>query len=270
MNVGVVIMAQVIVFTSGKGGVGKTTLCANVGFCLASLGKRVLLVDTDTGLRDLDVLLGVGDKVVYDLCDVIYDKCEPSEALVSYGGATSDEGLFLLSASQTKTQEDIPDDGIKRVCNLFSDKFDYILLDCPAGIERGFKNVITAADIVIIVATPDIVSIRDAEKAVYEAERLSDAACYLAINKFSPSLAKEGAAASIENVVDFLNIDLIGVVPSDDEVIACNNKGYPFASKNDCFAAKGVENLSRRITGETVQLMDFEKKRGFFKKLFGK
>lgn len=262
-------MAQVIVFTSGKGGVGKTTLCANVGFCLSALGKRVLLVDTDTGLRDLDILLGIGDKVVYDLFDVIDGNCEPSEALVKYTeNSASAKNLFLLSTSQTKTQEDIPEDGIKKICETFSDDFDYILLDCPAGIERGFKNVVLAADITVIVATPDIVSIRDAEKTVLEAEKLGNVLCYLAINKFSPGLAQEGNAASIENVVDFLNIDLIGVVPSDNEVIACNNKGYPFASKKDCFAAKGVENLSRRIIGESVPLMDFGGKTGFWKKLF--
>ena len=251
-------MGEVIVITSGKGGVGKTTTTANVGSALALRGKKVVLVDTDIGLRNLDVVMGLENRIVYDIVDVVEEKCKLRQALIK---DKRFEELFLLPAAQTRDKSAV------------KEEFDYILIDCPAGIEQGFKNAIAGASRAIVVTTAEISAIRDADRIIGLLEASEIKNPELVINRLRPNMVKKGEMMEVEDIVDLLSIDLIGVVPDDEFIITQTNKGEPVVTNHKAPSGKAYTEIASRILGENVEITIPGKKEGFFskiKKLFKK
>lgn len=214
-------MSEVIVITSGKGGVGKTTTTANIGTGLAKLGKKVVMIDTDIGLRNLDVVMGLENRIVYNLVDVVEGNCRLKQALIKDKRYSN---LFLLPSAQTRDKSAVSPEQMRKLVDELRKDFDYILLDCPAGIEQGFKNAIAGADRAIIVTTPEVSAIRDADRIIglLEAEELKK--IELVINRIRMDMVKRGDMMSVEDVVDILAIDLIGVVPDDESIVIATMK----------------------------------------------
>lgn len=262
-------MSQVIVVTSGKGGVGKSTTTANIGVGLANLGQKVLLIDTDIGLRNLDILLGLENRIVYDLVDVINGVCTTEQAAIK---AKRYDGLFLIPAAQTKDKDAVSAEQIKELCDKLKAEYDFIIIDCPAGIEQGFKNAIAGADKALVVTTPDVSAIRDADRIIGLLEESSIDEHYLVINKIRPDLVKRGDMINIDGIIDILNIDLIGVILDDQDVLVSANKGEPVVVNMKSSAGQGYRNITQRLMGNNVPLMDLDKKHFFgkFKKMFKK
>jgi len=263
-------MSEVIVVTSGKGGVGKTTTTANIGTGLALNGKKVVLVDTDIGLRNLDVVMGLENRIVYDIVDVIEGTCRLKQALIK---DKRYEGLFLLPAAQTRDKSAIKPQQMVKLCDELRKEFDYIIIDCPAGIEQGFKNAIAGADRAIVVATPEVSSVRDADRIIglLEANDLRNP--LLLVNRVRIDMVKRGDMMNIDDIIDILAIDLIGVVPDDEKIIESTNRGDPTILDEKSLAGQAFRNITRRIMGENVPLMQLETEDGFInklKKLFGK
>jgi septum site-determining protein MinD len=262
-------MGEVIVITSGKGGVGKTTTTANIGTALALLGKKVVLVDTDIGLRNLDVVMGLENRIVYDLVDVAGGFCRIKQALIK---DKRFEGLFLLPAAQTRDKTSVSPEQMINLCNELSNEYDYILIDCPAGIEQGFKNAIAGANKAIVVTTPEVSAVRDADRIIglLEANELRNP--LLLINRVRADMVKRGDMMSIDDIIDILAIDLIGVVPDDEKIVVSTNRGEPVVTDNDSLAGQAYRNMARRLTGEQVPMLNIETENGFIdklKKLFG-
>lgn len=263
-------MSEVIVITSGKGGVGKTTTTANLGCGFALLGKKVALVDADIGLRNLDVVMGLENRIVYDLVDVVEGNCRLKQALIK---DKRYEGLFLLPAAQTRDKDAITPEQMKKLCeSLKEEGFDYILIDCPAGIEQGFKNAISGADKAIVVTTPEVSAVRDADRIIglLEANSLSNPT--LILNRLRPDMVKRGDMMTIDDVTEILAIDILGVVPDDESIVISTNKGEPAVTIENSKAGIAYRNITRRIMGEDVPLMSLEQEpEGIvekFKKLF--
>ena len=228
-------MSEVIVITSGKGGVGKTTTTANVGTGLAKLNKKVVLIDTDIGLRNLDVVMGLENRIVYNLVDVVEGNCRIKQALIKDKRYPS---LYLMPSAQTKDKTAISPGQMKKLTSELKEEFDYILLDCPAGIEQGFKNAIAGADRALIVTTPEVSAIRDADRIIglLEASELKNPE--LVINRIRPNMVKKGEMMDVTDIVDLLSIDLIGVVPDDEYIITQTNKGEPVVSNKKAPSGK--------------------------------
>ena len=255
-------MGEVIVVTSGKGGVGKTTTSANLGTGLAQLGHRVALVDTDIGLRNLDVVLGLENRIVYDITDVTGGHCRLRQALIK---DKRFDGLFLLPAAQTKDKTAVSPEEMKTLCEDLSQEFDYVIIDCPAGIEQGFRNAIAGAHRAIVVTTPEVSAVRDADRIVglLEAAELRDPR--LIINRVRPKMVAAGDMMSIEDILDILAVDLLGVVPEDEMVIITTNRGEAVVQEDRSRSGMAFRNIVRRITGEQVPLLDLEEN-GLFSK----
>ena len=217
-------MSEVIVITSGKGGVGKTTTTANIGIGLAKLGKKVLVIDTDLGLRNLDVVLGLENRIVYNLVDVIEGKCRPKQAIIK---DKRFQDLYLLPSAQTKDKSSVSPEQMKKLTEDLREDYDFVLLDCPAGIEQGFQNAIAGADKAIVVTTPEVSSIRDADRIIglLEASGIRDN--QLVINRLRVDMVKKGDMMSVEDVTEILAIDLLGVIPDDESVVIATNQGEP-------------------------------------------
>ena len=241
-------MCEVIVITSGKGGVGKTTTTANVGCGLAQTGARVLLIDTDIGLRNLDVVMGLENRIVYNLVDVIEGKCRLKQALIRDKRYNS---LFLLPCAQTKDKTAVNDVQMRRLIEHASDDFDYILLDSPAGIEQGFKNAIAGATRALVVTTPEVSAIRDADRIVGLLEANEFTQIDLIINRIRYDLVKRGDMMTAEDVVDILSIPLIGVVPDDENVVISTNRGEPLVG-SQTLAGRAYRNICYRVMGRQV------------------
>ncbi|AUS97702.1 septum site-determining protein MinD [Clostridium thermosuccinogenes] len=262
-------MSDVIVITSGKGGVGKTTTTANIGTGLALKGKKVVLIDTDIGLRNLDVVMGLENRIVYDLVDVVEGACRIKQALIK---DKRYEGLYLLPAAQTRDKSAVSPKQMINLTNELRQEFDYIIIDCPAGIEQGFKNAIAGADRAIVVTTPEVSAVRDADRIIglLEANELRNPK--LLINRVRPDMVKRGDMMSIDDIIDILAIDLIGVVPDDEKIVISTNKGEPAVTDEKSQAGQAYRNITRRILGENVPIMDMEVDDGIMqkiKKLFG-
>lgn len=259
-------MSEVIVVTSGKGGVGKTTTAANIGTGLATLDKKVVLVDTDIGLRNLDVVLGLENRIVYNLVDVIEGNCRLKQALIKDKKYSN---LFLLPSAQTRDKTSVTPEQMKKLCEELKKQFDYILLDCPAGIEQGFRNAIAGASKALVVTTPEVSAIRDADRIIglLEAEDLRD--IHLIINRLRIDMIKRGEMMSVEDVSDILAVPLIGVLPDDEQVVIATNQGEPLAGKPG-LCGQAFSNICRRLLGEEVPFLDLDVKKGFFGRLFGK
>ena len=259
-------MSEVIVITSGKGGVGKTTTSANLGCGLAVLGKKVALVDADIGLRNLDVVMGLENRIVYDLVDVVEGNCRLKQALIK---DKRYDGLFLLPAAQTRDKDAVSPEQMQKLCDdLKEEGFDYIILDCPAGIEQGFKNAIAGADRALVVTTPEVSAIRDADRIVGLLEANEMKKIDLIINRIRMDMVKRGDMLKVEDVCDILSINLIGVVPDDEQIVVSTNQGDPLVG-TDCMAGQAYQNICRRVMGEEVPLMDLDAKKGVMSVLKG-
>ncbi len=258
-------MCEVIVVTSGKGGVGKTTSSANIGTGLAATGKRVVLIDTDIGLRNLDVVMGLENRIVYNLVDVIEGNCRIKQALIRDRRYPS---LYLLPSAQTKDKSAVtPEQMIKMIDHLRS-QFDYIILDCPAGIEQGFQNAVAGADRAFVVTTPEVSAIRDADRIIGLLEAYEFTQIHLIINRLRYDMVKRGDMMSSSDVVDILSIPLLGIVPDDENVVVSTNQGEPLVGSST-MAGKAYENICRRILNEEVPFMNFEHGFSFWTKITG-
>ena len=256
--------ARVIVITSGKGGVGKTTTTANIGAALADKGHKVLLIDTDIGLRNLDVVMGLENRIVYDLIDVIEGRCRVSQALIKDKRCPN---LVLLPAAQIRDKNDVNTDQMKELIFSLKESFDYILIDCPAGIEQGFKNAIAAADEAIVVTTPEVSATRDADRIIGLLEAAGIKNPRIVVNRLRIDMVKEKNMLSVEDILDILAVKLLGVVPDDENVVISTNKGEPLVYKGDSLAAKAFKNIASRIEGVEVPLLDLDVKMSILEKI---
>ena len=217
-------MSEVIVITSGKGGVGKTTTTANVGTGLAQLNKKVVLIDTDIGLRNLDVVMGLENRIVYNLVDVVEGNCKIKQALIKDKKYPE---LYLLPSAQTRDKTSVTPEQMKKLTDELREEFDYILLDCPAGIEQGFKNAIAGADRAIVVTTPEVSAIRDADRIIGLLEANELQKTELIVNRLRMDMVKRGDMMSVDDVCDILAIPLLGAVPDDEHIVISTNQGEP-------------------------------------------
>lgn len=253
-----------IVVTSGKGGVGKTTTSANLGTALALLGQKVCMVDTDIGLRNLDVVMGLENRIIYDLVDVAEGACRLPQALIK---DKRFENLSLLPAAQTKDKSAVSPEQMNEIVTQLKREFDYVIIDCPAGIEQGFRNAVAGADQAIVVTTPEKAAVRDADRIIGLLEREKVGMPKLVINRVRSHMVKNGDMLDVEDILDLLAIDLIGVVPDDDHVIKSANNGEPAVMNHESRAAIAYRNVARRLLGEAVPLQPLEAKAGVFHKM---
>ena len=256
-------MSEVIVVTSGKGGVGKTTTSANVGTGLAKLNKKVVLIDTDIGLRNLDVVMGLENRIVYNLVDVVEGNCRPKQAMIK---DKRYDNLYLLPSAQTRDKTSVTPQQMKTLTNELRQEFDYIILDCPAGIEQGFKNAIAGADRALVVTTPEVSAIRDADRIIGLLEANEMKRTDLIVNRIRTDMVKRGEMMSLEDVLDILAINLIGAVPDDENIVISTNQGEPLAG-NNTLAGQAYMNICKRILGEEVPMLDLSAGNGFFSKI---
>ncbi|MFN8903749.1 MAG: septum site-determining protein MinD [Pseudanabaena sp.] len=259
-------MSRIIVVTSGKGGVGKTTSSANLGMALAKLGRKVVLVDADFGLRNLDLLLGLENRIVYTALEVIARECKLDQALVK---DKRQPNLSLLAAPQTRNKTAITAAHMKALVEVLGRYFDYVLIDCPAGIESGFQNAIAGAKEAIVVTTPEISAVRDADRVVglLEANRITD--IKLILNRIRPAMVQNNDMMNVEDVLDILSVKLIGVIPDDEQVIVSTNKGEPLVlSYKPSLAGNAYENVAKRLEGKNIEFLKLEAPpKGFFARL---
>ncbi len=244
-------MGKSIVITSGKGGVGKTTTTANIGMALAILGRSVVLIDADIGLRNLDVVMGLENRIVYDLVDVVEDRCRLDQALIK---DKRYRNLMLLPAAQTRDKTAVNQEQITKLVEGLRDEFDYVLIDSPAGIEQGFKNAIAGAQEAVIVTTPEVSAVRDADRIIgmLEAEGLNDPT--VIINRIRKDMVKRGDMMDIDDMIEILAIGLLGIVPDDEDIIVSTNKGEPIVLNNKSRTGEAFRNIARRIEGEDIPL----------------
>lgn len=260
---------RVIVITSGKGGVGKTTTNANIGTALARAGKKVVMIDTDLGLRNLDLLLGLENRIVYTIVDVVEERCKLKQALVK---DKKNPNLCLLAAAQTRDKTAVTEEQLKDICEQLKKDFDFILVDCPAGIEQGFQNAVAGASEAIVVTTPEMSAVRDADRIIGLLEAREEIKSYkLLLNRVRPNLIKSNDMMSVEDVVEILSADLIGIIPEDTGIITSTNKGEPIVNDEKSLAGKAYSNVARRIIGDDVPFLNLEEDTsilGKFKKFF--
>ena len=263
-------MSEVIVVTSGKGGVGKTTTAANIGTGIAATGRKVVVLDADIGLRNLDVIMGLENRVIYDLVNVIEGNCRLKQALVR---DKHYENLFLLPAAQTRDKNSVTPEQMAKLCSTLKDEgFDYIIIDCPAGIEQGFKNAIAGADRAIVVTNPEVSAVRDADRIIglLEANEIND--IRLVINRIRHDMVRRGDMMNKEDIIEILAIKLLGLVPDDESIIVSTNKGEPAILDNKSLAGQAYKNIARRILGDDVPMLELEEEANIFtkiKKIFG-
>ena len=255
-------MSEVIVVTSGKGGVGKTTTTANLGTGLAQLDKKVVMIDTDIGLRNLDVVMGLENRIVYNLVDVVEGNCRIKQALIKDKRYPN---LYLLPSAQTRDKSSVSPEQMKKLTDDLREEFDYIILDCPAGIVQGFQNAISGADRALIVTTPEVSAIRDADRIIGLLEANDIKKIDLIVNRIRMDMVKRGDMMSVDDVVEILAIDLIGVVPYDESIVIATNEGNPVVGSEE-ESGKAYTNICRRIMGEEVPYLELGAE-GFFKKL---
>ncbi|PJI07127.1 MULTISPECIES: septum site-determining protein MinD [Clostridium] len=261
-------MGEAIVVTSGKGGVGKTTTTANIGTALASMKKKVVLIDGDTGLRNLDVLMGLENRIVFTLLDVVEENCRLKQALIK---DKHYENLFLLPTAQTRDKNDVKPEQMLKLVNELKEEFDYVIIDCPAGIEQGFENAIIGADRAIVVVNPEVTSVRDADRVIGKIDAKGIDDHQVVVNRIDYDMVKRGDMLGIEDIIDNLAIKLIGVVPNDKQITVSTNKGEPIVLNQNSSAGKAFKDIARRVLGEDVPFEKYESESGFIaaiKKLF--
>ncbi|MBP2028102.1 septum site-determining protein MinD [Acetoanaerobium pronyense] len=257
-------MSKVIVITSGKGGVGKTTSTANIGTALSLDGKKVVVIDADIGLRNLDVVMGLENRIVYDVVDIIEGRCKARQAMIK---DKRYENLYLIPAAQTRDKDAITPEQMKELCASLKTDFDYIIIDCPAGIENGFKNAIAGADEAIVVTTPEVSAVRDADRIIGLLEASEIYNPRLIINRLKIDMVQRGDMMNIDDIIDILAIDLIGVVPDDENIVISTNKGEPVVENSKSLAAQAYINIAKRIQGEEVGFLELNTQVTFLGKL---
>lgn len=258
---------KVIVITSGKGGVGKTTVTASIGAALAMQGKRVAVVDMDIGLRNLDVVMGLENRIVFNIVDVIQGKCKLKQAAIKDRRI---DNLYLIPASQSHEKNVIKPENMVWLANKMKKEFDFTLLDCPAGIEQGFKNSIAAADEAVVVCTPEVSSVRDADRVIglLLARSITPK---LVVNRIIPKMVENGDMLSHDDILEVLSIDLIGLVEMDDKVVVATNTGAPLVLQRDSKAGNAFCRIAMRLDGHpTLPIVNPMAARGFWKKLGSK
>ncbi len=246
---------KVVTITSGKGGVGKTTATANLATAMAAVGHKVVCVDADIGLRNLDVILGLENRIVYDLVDVVEGRCRLRQAMIRDKRLPH---LFLIPAAQTRDKSSVSPSDMVRLCNELRLEHDWILIDSPAGIERGFRNAIAPADTVVVITNPEISAVRDADRIIGLIEAEEKGPASLVINRIKPEMVKRQEMLSAEDVVELLAVELVGLIPEDEEVITSTNRGIPVALNGKSKAGQAFRNIAQRLNGEEVPFMDME------------
>ncbi len=257
---------KVVTITSGKGGVGKTTVTANIASALAMLGKKVVAIDADIGLRNLDVVMGLENRIVYDLVDVIEGRCRLRQAMIK---DKRQPDLYLIPAAQTRDKMAVSPSDMILVCDELRQEMDYIIIDSPAGIERGFRNAIAPSDEVLIVTNPEVSAVRDADRIIGLLESEEKGPGRLIINRLKPAMVARGDMLSIDDVLDILAIDLIGVIQEDESILVSSNRGTPVAMNglNGSSASQAFRNVAQRLEGDTVPFIDLTAKTGLLDRL---
>lgn len=256
---------KVLTVTSGKGGVGKTTISANLGAALAAAGKKVVCIDADIGLRNLDVVMGLENRIVYDLVDIVEGRCRLRQAMIR---DKRTEGLFLIPAAQTRDKTAVSPNDMIKLCNELRPDYDWIIVDSPAGIERGFRNAIAPADIVLVVTNPEISAVRDADRIIGIIEAEEKGPAQLIINRIDQAMVQRGDMINQDDIVELLAVHLLGIIPEDQKVIISTNQGSPIALDDKSLAGAALRNIAQRIMGEDVPLLNLADKKGFFSKIF--
>jgi septum site-determining protein MinD len=247
--------ATVITITSGKGGVGKTTATANLGAGLAMQGKQVVAIDADIGLRNLDVVMGLENRIVYDLVHAVEGVCRLRQAMIKDKRL---EGLYLIPAAQSRDKTAVSPEDMIAICDQLRPEFDFILIDSPAGIEQGFKNAIAPADQVLIITTPEVSAVRDADRIIGLIEADEKGPARLIINRLRPDMVQRGDMLDTVDVIDVLAIDLLGVVPDDESIIVFTNRGVPAVMENNSRAGQAFRNIAGRLLGQDIPFMEME------------
>lgn len=242
-------MGEVIVITSGKGGVGKTTATANIGTSLAASGYRVVMVDTDIGLRNLDVVMGLENRIVYDLVDVVEGRCRLKQALIK---DKRFDNLTLLPAAQTKEKTAVSPEQMVELCDRLKSEYEFIIIDCPAGIEQGFKNAIAGAEKAVVVTTPEVAAVRDADRVIGLLEAANIHAPQVIVNRLRSGMVKRGDMMDVDDIVDVLAVEILGVVPEDEYIIVSTNRGEPAVLERSSRAGQAFRQISRRLAGEDI------------------
>jgi septum site-determining protein MinD len=264
-------MAEVITITSGKGGVGKSTTTANLAVGLAQLGKRVVAVDFDIGLRNLDMLLGLENRIVYDVNDVMDKNCNLKQALIN---DKKEKNLYFLPASQTKDKDILEKEKVRNLIEELKESFDYILIDSPAGIESGFEHSIFLADRALIITNPEVSSVRDADRVIgiidaksQKAKDGLDVKKEIIITRLKPEMVEKGEMLAVEDILDILALDLIGVTPEDEKIVSSTNSGVPIIYSENSLCAEAYRRIAKRIIGEKQDFLELKVHKGFFTKL---
>jgi len=256
--------ATIVTVTSGKGGVGKTTATANLGAALAMQGKRVVAIDADIGLRNLDVVMGLENRIVYDLVHVVEGACRLRQAMIKDKRL---EGLFLIPAAQSRDKNAVSAQDMIDVCERLRPDFDFVIIDSPAGIEQGFKNAVAPADQVIIITTPEVSAVRDADRVIGLVEAEEKAPARLVLNRLRPDLVQRGDMLDTADVVDLLAIDLLGIVPNDDSIIVFTNRGVPAVLENNSRAGQAFRNIAGRLLGQEIPFLDMDTSSSWLQRL---
>jgi septum site-determining protein MinD len=255
---------KVITITSGKGGVGKTTATANIGAALASLGHKVVCLDADIGLRNLDVVLGLENRIVYDLVDVIEGRCRLRQAMIKDKQLPE---LTLIPAAQTRDKSAVSPSDMVRLCDELREEADFIVIDSPAGIERGFRNAIAGADLVIVITNPEVSAVRDADRIIGLIEAEEKGPAKLLLNRINPEMVQRGDMLAAEDVIELLAVELVGLVPEDESVLVSSNRGVPAVLDDKSKAGKAFRNIARRLAGEEVPFMEIGLDGGFLNRI---
>ncbi|MFM8322154.1 MAG: septum site-determining protein MinD [Chloroflexota bacterium] len=256
--------AKVVTVTSGKGGVGKTTATANLGAALADQGAKVVCIDGDIGLRNLDVVLGLENRIVYDLVDVVEGRCRTRQAMIRDKRLPE---LYLIPAAQTRDKSAVSPSDMVRLVDELRSEFDWVLIDSPAGIERGFRNALAPADIVLVVTNPEISAVRDADRIIGLVEAEEKGPARLVINRIKPEMVRRGDMLGVSDVLELLAIPLLGMVPDDETVLMSTNRGSPVSLENRSRAGQAFRNIARRLKGEDVPFLNMEEDGGFMGRL---
>jgi septum site-determining protein MinD len=258
-------LGSVITVTSGKGGVGKTTTTANLGTALALLGRKVVVIDADIGLRNLDVVMGLEKRIVYDIVDVVEGRCRIRQAMIKDKRLPD---LYLLPAAQTRDKSAVNPAQMRLLCDHLKSEFDFVLVDCPAGIEQGFKNAIAGADQVIIVTTPEISAVRDADRVIGLVEAAGLPSPRLILNRIRPELVRRGEMMTQDDVIEILAVDLLGIVPDDEAIVINTNRGEAAVNDRTSRAGQAYNNIARRLLGEEVPFLMLDTGGGLLDRMF--